>query len=80
MLELYLVIKPFADKTIDRTQAHEATLRGGRVKLLIYDHPERCETTELAKLVVNLTTQMNESVKRIDNPSARSINNLPKGK
>jgi len=46
------------------------------VKLLNYAHPERSETTELAKLVADLTTQINELVKGIDNPPAWPRNNL----
>jgi len=46
-------------------------MREGRVKLLNYAHPKRKETAELAKLVADLITQLNELVKKIDNPSAR---------
>ncbi|CAB4429356.1 unnamed protein product [Rhizophagus irregularis] len=60
--ELYVAVKPFADQTlqaaIDRARACELTLREGKKKPSNYATTVQSETTELAKIVSTLVTQV----------------------
>ena len=68
--ELYVAVKPFADQTlqaaIDRARACELTLREGKKKPSNYATTVQSETTELAKIVSTLITQVGELTKKVE--------------
>jgi hypothetical protein len=68
--ELYMAVKPFGDLTltdaINRAKVCELTLASGRTKLLNFAQQEKTETTELIKLVTNLTNHVAELEKKLD--------------
>ena len=68
--ELYIAVKPFADQTlqvvIDRARACELTLRKGKKKPSNYATTVQSETTELAKIVSTLVTQVGELTRKVE--------------
>ncbi|PKB96335.1 hypothetical protein RhiirA5_435006 [Rhizophagus irregularis] len=72
--ELYVAVKPFGDQTlqaaIDRARACELTLREGKSKLSNYVTIQS-ETTELARIVSTLVTQVGELTKKVETQPGR---------
>ncbi|CAB5391489.1 unnamed protein product [Rhizophagus irregularis] len=68
--ELYVAVKPFADQTlqaaIDRARACELTLKEGKKKPSNYATTVQSETTELAKIVSTLVTQVGELTRKVE--------------
>ncbi|CAB4392219.1 unnamed protein product [Rhizophagus irregularis] len=68
--ELYVAVKPFADQTlqaaIDRARACELTLKEGKKKPSNYAATIHSETTELAKIVSTLVTQVGELTRKVE--------------
>ncbi|PKK59702.1 hypothetical protein RhiirC2_794449 [Rhizophagus irregularis] len=72
--ELYVAVKPFSDQTlqaaIDHARACELTLREGKSKLNNYVTIQS-ETTELARIVSTLVTQVGELTKKVKTQPGR---------